>query len=539
MEMLFLSFALGARINLIKAQKLKAEKKMLAEAEEKKRLQAELIDTQKRNIETLDAKVKEKTKDIRDILVHIHQGIFTLDPSLNLGDEFSDYLVDILKNENLSGKNIQEILLDKSSLEEDMKSQIMTALDFSFGEDRELGWDANQYNLETELNLTIAEQDLIVEVDWWPIENDNGEVAKVLVTLRDVTEIRKLQATAKENEVRGRMLLEMLSNDLEKTQKFLARTLKAWREIDDILVQYLNDVDTNYDVLFRAYHTIKGNARSLEFKGISSSVHELETQLKEIKKEYTPDKLEKLRSDSTETHQLIRNYNKVFDEKFARLMGKDEAIKGQLFEYFVEKNIAPSLGKISKEVGKPEPVVKVNNPNGFLIMNDEMEDIIENILNHMMRNSIDHGLESPSDRETKGKKPWGTISIDISIDQQKNVTFRFEDDGKGLNLTKIYAIAVSKNLMDEHATAEQLVDVIFRPGFSTAEKTTMISGRGVGMDAVRHYSMSLGASFSLVPKNTIDDETLQRIKDGTGEDVYLLFEFVCVASLKPELQAAS
>ena len=101
MEMLFLSFALGARINLIKAQKLKAEKKMLAEAEEKKRLQAELIDTQKRNIETLDAKVKEKTKDIRDILVHIHQGIFTLDPSLNLGDEFSDYLVDILKTSNV------------------------------------------------------------------------------------------------------------------------------------------------------------------------------------------------------------------------------------------------------------------------------------------------------------------------------------------------------------------------------------------------------------------------------------------------------
>ena len=104
LEMLLLSFALGARINLIKADKLKAERKALKEAQKNKELQHQLIESQKESIRTLDAKVKERTRDIGEILANIKQGICTVNDNLILGEEFSDFLTEILHTSQIGGQ---------------------------------------------------------------------------------------------------------------------------------------------------------------------------------------------------------------------------------------------------------------------------------------------------------------------------------------------------------------------------------------------------------------------------------------------------
>jgi two-component system chemotaxis sensor kinase CheA len=101
---------------------------------------------------------------------------------------------------------------------------------------------------------------------------------------------------------------------------------------------------------------------------------------------------------------------------------------------------------------------------------------------------VDHGLESPSDRASVGKPPSGTVRVRVAR-EGRNVVIEVSDDGRGMSPRKLCDKAVSKGLLTraeaDGLTREQAFALIFRPGFSTAEKVTNISGRGVGMDVVQ------------------------------------------------------
>jgi two-component system chemotaxis sensor kinase CheA len=105
---------------------------------------------------------------------------------------------------------------------------------------------------------------------------------------------------------------------------------------------------------------------------------------------------------------------------------------------------------------------------------------------HMIRNAIDHGLETPGDRIAKGKPDFGTIRLAASH-QRGGIVIQIEDDGRGLDSDRILAKAIDRGLVKANATLSDLeiFSLIFLPGFSTTEKVTDLSGRGVGMDVVR------------------------------------------------------
>ncbi len=105
---------------------------------------------------------------------------------------------------------------------------------------------------------------------------------------------------------------------------------------------------------------------------------------------------------------------------------------------------------------------------------------------HMIRNSADHGVETPAEREAKGKNPTGTIRLQ-AFHQGGGIVIRITDDGRGLDKERILAKALQKGLIEPNTalSEKEIFELIFAPGFSTAEKVTEISGRGVGMDVVR------------------------------------------------------
>jgi len=113
---------------------------------------------------------------------------------------------------------------------------------------------------------------------------------------------------------------------------------------------------------------------------------------------------------------------------------------------------------------------------------------INDPLVHLVRNSIDHGIESPEERKKIGKDPVGTITLS-AIHEGNDIIISIEDDGKGIDPEFIKEKAISKGLITEakakEMTAQEAYNIIFLPGFSTAAKVTNISGRGVGMDVVR------------------------------------------------------
>ncbi len=524
-EMILLSFALGARINLIKSQKLQAERQALREAEEKKKLQATLIATQEENVRTLDAKVKERTRDIREILANINQGIFTFRADMKLGTEISDHLVRMIGRHNLAGQSLNEAIFAHSNLSANQVSQVMSCLEFSFGQDIELGWEANKTRLIREFQIQDEGRTLHIEAEWGAIANDHGEVEKVLVALRDITELKELRARADRNEREAAMLLEILVNDIEKTQKFINRTVNAWSEIDPNLKRLADERDVAYPILFRTYHTIKGNARSLGFARIADAVHDVETLLKSYGDAPDAGKLESLLASSNSCREFVKSYQAVFTEKFSKFFEQNKAQKGRRLEAFFADLITPSLQKVAKDTGKQVPLVTIHNPDGFMILSDEIEDIAQNIFHHLIRNSVDHGIEPPEERIQRGKRSFGEITVAVSIDANKNATIVYHDDGRGLNLSKVYQIGLEKGFLTESATVDEMIEVIFQLGFSTAKKTTLISGRGIGMDAIRHYCRSLGGQFRVVLDREVDEINLKRIKSKAEPDVYATFSF--------------
>ena len=127
--------------------------------------------------------------------------------------------------------------------------------------------------------------------------------------------------------------------------------------------------------------------------------------------------------------------------------------------------------------------------------------IVEKIgdpLMHLVRNSLDHGIEAPAVREAAGKDPQGTLFLNAFHDAG-NIVIEVSDDGAGLNRNKILAKAIERGLVDAeaHLSDREVFDLIFAPGLSTAEQVTNLSGRGVGMDVVRRNLQALRGTINV------------------------------------------
>ncbi len=127
-------------------------------------------------------------------------------------------------------------------------------------------------------------------------------------------------------------------------------------------------------------------------------------------------------------------------------------------------------------------------------------DAIAEPLTHIVRNAVSHGLEAPAERERAGKPATGQIRLD-AYHRANELIVEVSDDGRGIDVEKLKAKALKKNLItsDQAAsmTQAEILDLIFRPGFSTAEEVTEISGRGVGLDVVRSVLHRLKGTVEL------------------------------------------
>ncbi len=167
---------------------------------------------------------------------------------------------------------------------------------------------------------------------------------------------------------------------------------------------------------------------------------------------------------------------------------------------FVFNRFPRMVRDLAKKEGK-----KVN----FIVEGKEIEldrtvlDEIGDPLVHLLRNSIDHGIENPEERKKAGKSEIGTIKL-IAKREKNHVKIIVEDDGRGIDPKKIKEKAIEKGIITEEEASkisyEDAVNLIFAPGLSTAEKVTDVSGRGVGMDVVKSKITALGGAVEIKSK---------------------------------------
>jgi len=159
----------------------------------------------------------------------------------------------------------------------------------------------------------------------------------------------------------------------------------------------------------------------------------------------------------------------------------------------------------------PRLVREVANMTGKqarLVMDGENTEVDKTVIErlsdpitHMLRNAIDHGLESPDERRAAGKNPEGVVRL-AALHRSGRIVIEVQDDGKGINRERVFSIAVKKGLIapDLQLTDEEIDNLIFLPGFSTADKISDVSGRGVGMDVVKRSVQALGGRISITSR---------------------------------------
>jgi two-component system chemotaxis sensor kinase CheA len=187
-----------------------------------------------------------------------------------------------------------------------------------------------------------------------------------------------------------------------------------------------------------------------------------------------------------------------------------------------------------------------------LVMRGELTEVDKTVieeladpLTHMIRNSIDHGIERPEDRRARGKPEEGTIELSAAH-VGSNILIQIADDGAGINRERLLAKAIEKGIVPANANLadEEIDELIFAPGFSTAAEVTDVSGRGVGMDVVRrninglggriqvHSVQGQGTRFTLVIPLTL--AVLDGMVVATGREKYILPLTSIVESFRPD-----
>ncbi len=152
---------------------------------------------------------------------------------------------------------------------------------------------------------------------------------------------------------------------------------------------------------------------------------------------------------------------------------------------------------LSHELGKKIELKMIGESTE---LDRQLLEMIKDPLTHMVRNSCDHGLERPEDRLAAGKGETGTVTLH-AFHEGGHIIIEIKDDGRGLNVDKIKQKIVEKDLATdaelEQMSDEAIMQFIFKAGFSTADKVTSVSGRGVGMDVVRTNIEKIGGTVSL------------------------------------------
>ena len=210
------------------------------------------------------------------------------------------------------------------------------------------------------------------------------------------------------------------------------------------------------------------------------------------------------------------------------------------------KSTFQKLTRLVRDVAlKAGKVVELVTDGEETELDRNMVDAIADPLVHMVRNAVDHGVESPADRAAAGKPRAGRVKL-AAFQQGGSVIVELRDDGRGLNRDRILAKAIEKGLVaPNHSLTESEINaLIFAPGFSTAEQITDISGRGVGMDVVRRNIESIRGRIdiqSVLGKGTIFQIRLPltlAVTDGmlvrVGDERYIVPLTSISLSFRPE-----
>lgn len=508
----FLSYALADQLNLLRFDLARSNTEL------------------EKTLESIETIVQEKTENIRTIMNTLQQGIVTVrSDKLLIEPEYSRATADILGHQALEGTRLEKVLLERLNLGTDVRLRAVSALQFSLHEDLiSFELNAPQLPQEAQINTSRGIRDLVI--DWVPILKDNL-VDRYLVAFRDVTELKILQSAQKKQSEMLNKLQQIVDSDVHVLRKFLHQA--------DHIAQYhlylpagILFAGEEMQSIFVYVHTLKGESRSLGLLELSEACHELEDIYDSMRSDPGSWNSEVMARGLDKVKSSLMSYKHIYQENIGHLITEDdvvidqsilirwkdklnvlmvhdrrerEALRPILQEIYnilylsfdaYKVKLQVKIRRIALDLGLLEPELRV--AGDILYLQPDLVELLDRCFIHIFQNSLVHGIEPQALRRERGKSPVGSISVAISR-RPFFVRLTIEDDGAGIQVEKIRQKATALGFIqaDQKLDTETIKTCILRSGFSSADAVTSHAGRGLGLDAIRHFVSEFEGQFNL------------------------------------------
>lgn len=479
-------------------------------------------------IEESSGLLRTRTKDMQAMLQNMPQGILTVVAGNRVHPEYSAFLETILETREIAGRDVMEVLFSNTSLGADVLAQIEAVGGACIGEDL-MNFEFNAHLMVREVHRTMPDGRVrILDLGWSPITGEDERIERLMLCVRDVTELRQLAAEASAQKRELEVIGEILSVTQEKFHQFIENSLRTLLDNECILRDHPVQDPAALATLLRNMHTLKGNARTYGLHHLTDLVHGAEQAYDELRQPVPARAWDQaaLLAELAGVRAAVEHYARVNEEVLGRrgpgrrggverYLLVDRAQIGEALQRLeavdrsdvhelvavrdsvhrllamlgtepiadVLEGVLASLPGLARELGKEPPVLRIED-NGYVVRN-QAGGTLRNVFTHLLRNALDHGLETADERTARGKPAAGTLSLRLGV-QQGMFQLVLRDDGRGLALARIRELALERGLIAPADVPgdEQVAALVFHAGFSTAARVTAVSGRGVGMDAV-------------------------------------------------------
>jgi signal transduction histidine kinase len=446
----------------------------------------------------LDLTVKERTKTISTIIDNVKNGFFTVSSSLLVQDGFTLSCNTLLGLGLSPGKHFFEVFHLSKRDEEAFEAafeQIFEGL---------LPPDAAIANLPTRFGCDGK----VFEVVGSAIADESGRVSSMLFSVNDITKL----ASVEEENLLNRKLLRIL----KYRESFKLFVVEAYQKA--LVAKELVD-EAGQKMLRSMLHTLKGNAALFEMDDISSTIHRIEeepsitaAQIDHIVQQFQTFMTTHLAPLGFCPQGEAHNTIEISKADVAYL--KNAILKAHnpdllfLFESWYRKAVAVDIKTLlgPAEQAVEQIAVRLGKRVRLKLQGEDaridpapIRELLQ-VLYHLLRNAVDHGIEYPEERGDKD--PIGTIAMKFDCSASE-LTIFIHDDGRGIDRSRLVAAAISRGVFNaaqaEQMTAEQQLKLIFTGGLTTksAAQISELSGRGTGMFAVISCVEALGGSIQV------------------------------------------
>ncbi len=479
--------------------------------------------------------IEQHAAESKTILEAVAQGICLIDGNMTLSTQYSRHLETLVKQTNLGGKSLKDLLISQTTLSEDAQGQLEAAIDNIVGQDL-LNYEVNRDILPRELTIEGIADDKLLEIDWVPIVDGEDNVSRLVTTIRDVTEMRQYRAEEQRRKDELKMVEEILSVRQSELQIGLQGLAELIHKVGNGITSLTQLNSKEQRDLARNTHTLKGNARSIGLSFIAEAAHTFESDLFKVLegREDSVSVLPMLEFSITNISLKLNQYQELFETRILA-QNKEKTQLAQQVSATIEqwqkehpgvaidlvhrlnsiispvavvhltdviKNTHDGLTELSRIDGKIKPLLNITGEKNIKLSPEAAGKLLS-IFNHLMRNAYDHGVKNLEHPE---------ITVTCHNIGEKKLEILVGDNGFGLNMRKLTEIGLKLGLLTKDPSDKEIANLIFADTLSTSVQITSVSGRGIGLNAVREMIVEMGGSIGIEFTSTEREGDFRKFK---------------------------